>query len=173
MARYDAAVVNGTVVIPYLGALRCDIGIRGGRIAALTEAISSSEAESVGEGGGKVVRPGAVDSHFHLGIYRALAQDARSETASALVGGVTTVVSYFRTGRHYLNKSGPYREIFPEVLAATAGQAWTDYAYHIAVMTADQLDEVDWLLGGQGGGSFQYYMFYTGLNPPGPPPPPP
>src|SRR3990170_3105636 len=120
MARYDAAVVNGTVVIPYLGALRCDIRIRGGRIAALTEAISSSEAERVVDARGKVVLPGAVDSHFHLGIYRDLAQDARSETASALVGGVTTVVSYFRTGRHYLNKSGPYREIFPEVLAATA-----------------------------------------------------
>lgn len=164
MARYDAAVVNGTVVIPYLGALRCDIGIRGGRIAALVDAISSSEAESVVDARGKVVLPGAVDSHFHLGIYRDLAQDARSETASALVGGVTTVVSYFRTGRHYLNKSGPYREIFPEVLAATAGQAWTDYAYHIAVMTADQLDEVDWLVGEQGVGSFKYYMFYKGLN---------
>ena len=164
MARYDAAVVNGTVVIPYLGALRCDIGIRGGRIAALADAISSSEAESVVDARGKVVLPGAVDSHFHLGIYRDLAQDARSETASALVGGVTTVVSYFRTGRHYLNKSGPYREIFPEVLAATAGQAWTDYAYHIAVMTADQLDEVDWLVGEQGVGSFKYYMFYKGLN---------
>lgn len=164
MARYDAAVVNGTVVIPYLGALRCDIGIRGGRIAALADAISSSEAESVVDARGKVVLPGAVDSHFHLGIYRDLAQDARSETASALVGGVTTVVSYFRTGRHYLNKSGPYREIFPEVLAATAGKAWTDYAYHIAVMTADQLDEVDWLVGEQGVGSFKYYMFYKGLN---------
>src|SRR3972149_3855365 len=162
MARYDAAVVNGTVVDRYLGALRSDIGSRGGRVAALTGAISSSQAESVVDARGKVVLPGAVDSHFHLGIYRDLAQDARSETASALVGGVTTVVSYFRTGRHYLNKSGPSREFFPGALAATAGQAWTDYAYHIAVMTADQLDEVDWLVGGAGGGSVQLLIFHKG-----------
>lgn len=164
MPRYEVAVVNGTVVVPYLGALRCDIGTRDGRIAALADSIPASEAAEVVNARGKVVLPGAVDSHFHLGIYRDLPQDARSETASALVGGVTTVVSYFRTGRHYLNKSGPYREIFPEVLTATAGQAWTDYAYHIAVMTADQLDEVDWLVGEQGVGSFKYYMFYKGLN---------
>ena len=164
MARYEVAVVNGTAVVPYLGTLRCDIGISGGRIAALADSIPSSEAGEVVDARGKIVLPGAVDSHFHLGIYRDLPPDARSETASALVGGVTTVISYFRTGRHYLNKSGPYREIFPEVLAATAGQAWTDYAYHIAVMTADQLDEVDWLVGEQGVGSFKYYMFYKGLN---------
>ncbi len=164
MPRYETAILNGTVVIPYVGVVRCDIGIRDGRIAALADAIAPSDAGEVVDARGKIVLPGAVDSHFHLGIYRDLARDARSETAAALAGGVTTVISYFRTGRHYLNKSGPYREIFPEILAATAGQAHTDYGYHIAVMTADQLDEVDWLVREQGVGSFKYYMFYKGLN---------
>jgi dihydroorotase-like cyclic amidohydrolase len=105
-----------------------------------------------------------VDAHFHIGIYRPLAEDAESENRSALVGGVSTVVSYFRTGSHYLNRSGPYREIFPEVLAATDGQAYTDYGYHLAVMTSQQIDEVDWLVREMGVGSFKYYMFYKGLN---------
>ncbi len=164
MARYDAAVVNGTVVIPYVGPVRCDIGIRDGRIAALADALDPREAEEVVEGRGKVVLPGAVDSHFHLGIYRDLGEDAQSETASALVGGVTTIISYFRTGRHYLNKTGPYREIFPEVLAATAGRAHTDYAYHIAPMVAGHIEEVPWLVAEQGVASFKYYMFYKALN---------
>jgi len=43
---------------------------------------------------------GAVDAHCHLGIYRSLAEDAESETLSSLRGGVTTVISYFRTGSH-------------------------------------------------------------------------
>lgn len=164
MPRYDTAVLNGTVITADAGAVRCDIGIREGRIAALVDAISRSEAEEAVDARGKIVLPGAVDSHFHLGIYRDLAQDVRSETASALVGGVTTVVSYFRTGQHYLNKVGPYREIFPEVLASTSGQSYTDFGYHIAAMTSDQLDEVDWLVREQGVGSFKYYMFYKGLN---------
>jgi dihydropyrimidinase/allantoinase len=86
MPRYTLAVVNGTVVLPYVGMVRCDVGIRDGRIAALADAIPPSEAEEVLDARGEVVLPGAVDSHFHLGIYRDLARDARSETASALVG---------------------------------------------------------------------------------------
>jgi len=164
MPRYDTAVLNGTVVIPYVGAVRCDVGVRDGRIAALADSIASGDAEVVVDARGKLVLPGAVDSHFHIGIYRDLATDAKSETASALAGGVTTVLSYFRTGQNYLNKSGPYRTIFPEVVAATTGHAYTDFGYHIGVMTTEQLDEVDWLVATQGVGSFKYYMFYKGLN---------
>jgi dihydroorotase-like cyclic amidohydrolase len=164
MPRYDTAVLNGTVVIPYVGVTRCDVGIRDGRIAALADSIAAAETDTVIDARDRLVLPGAVDSHFHIGIYRDLATDARSETTSALAGGVTTVLSYFRTGQHYLNKSGPYRTIFPEVVAATVGQAYTDFGYHIGVMTTEQLDEVDWLVGEQGVASFKYYMFYKGLN---------
>jgi dihydroorotase-like cyclic amidohydrolase len=116
MARYDTAVLNGTVVVPYVGALRCDVGIRAGRIASLADAIEPADADAVVDARGRLVLPGAVDSHFHIGIYRDLATDARSETASALAGGVTTVISYFRTGLNYLNKSGPYRTSSPRSL---------------------------------------------------------
>jgi dihydroorotase-like cyclic amidohydrolase len=164
MARYDSAVVNGTVVIPYHGAVRCDIGIRGGRIAALADEIAPSEADEALDARGRLVMPGAIDGHFHLGIYRPLEDDVATETRSSLVGGVTSVISYFRTGHNYLNRSGPYREIFPEVLARSAGRAYADYGYHIAIMTAQQLDEVDWLITEQGVGSFKFYMFYKGLT---------
>jgi dihydropyrimidinase/allantoinase len=164
MARYETALVNGTVVVPDLGPVRCDIGVREGRVAALADGIAAQDADHVIDARGKLVLPGAVDSHFHIGIYRDLARDAESETRSALAGGVTTVVSYFRTGSHYLNKSGPYRTIFPEVVAATEGHAHTDFGYHLGIMTTDQLDEIDWLVGEQGVASFKYYMFYKGLN---------
>ena len=164
MARYDTAIVNGTVVMPYVGAMRSDVGVREGRIAALADAIAPGDADQVIDARGRLVLPGAVDSHFHIGIYRDLVRDAESETRSALAGGVTTVVSYFRTGSHYLNKTGPYRTIFPEVVAATEGHAFTDFGYHLGIMTTDQLDEVDWLVSEQGVASFKYYMFYKGLN---------
>src|SRR5207249_3931521 len=104
MPRYDTAVLDGTVVFPYLRAVRCDVGIRDGCIAALTDSIASTDATVVVDARDRLVLPGAVDSHFHIGIYRDLALDAESETASALAGGVTTVVSYFRTGQNDLNK---------------------------------------------------------------------
>src|SRR5437870_10256093 len=154
MARFDLAVLNGTLVVPYVGELRADVAARDGRIVQIGDTIDPADAESIVDARGKLVFPGGVDAHFHIGIYRPVAEDAESETRSALVGGVTTVVSYFRTGSHYLNRSGPYREIFPEVLAATDGHAYTDYGYHIAVMTTPQIDEVDWLVRDMGVGSF-------------------
>ncbi len=164
MARYDLAILNGTLVIPGTGIVRADVGVRDGLIAVLSDAISPSDAEQVVDARDRFVFPGAVDAHFHIGIYRPIADDAESETRSALVGGATTVISYFRTGGHYLNKSGSYRTIFPEVLEATAGHAYTDYAYHLALMTSEQIGEVDWLVREAGVGSFKYYMFYKGLN---------
>jgi len=164
MSQYDLVVKNGTLVIPYTGIVKADVAVRHGRIAAISTDIASTEGEQALDATGQIVFPGAVDSHYHVGIYRPLSEDAETESASSTVGGVTTILSYFRTGQHYLNKSGPYREIFPEVLELSRGHFYTDYGYHIAIMTSEQLDEVDMLVEQHGVGSFKFYMFYKGLN---------
>ncbi|MBV9232140.1 MAG: dihydroorotase family protein, partial [Chloroflexi bacterium] len=164
MSRYDTVILNGEAVLPGRGAVQTGIAIKDGRIAAIGAQIQPSEADEVIDARGKLVLPGAVDAHFHLGIYRNITQDTKSETTSALVGGVTSVLSYFRTGSHYLDKSGPYREIFPEVLAATQGHARVDYGYHLAPMMHTHVDEIDWLVNEQGVTSFKYYMFYKGMD---------
>jgi allantoinase len=164
MERFELAILGGTVVVPYSGEVRADVGVRDGRVVAIEDAIDPSRCDEVVDARGKVVLPGAVDGHFHIGIYRPVSADAESETRSALVGGVTSVVSYFRTGSHYLNKTGSYREIYPEVLRATEGHSYTDFGYHLGIMTSAQVSEIDWLVGEMGVASFKYYMFYKGLN---------
>jgi dihydropyrimidinase/allantoinase len=164
VARYDLLVKNGTLVLPGTGQVRTDLAVSGGTVASLGADIASSEADEVLDAGGKVVLPGAVDAHFHIGIYRELGLDAYEETRSSLVGGATTVVSYFRTGSHYLNRTGPYRQILPEVLAAVDGKAWTDYSFHLAPMTLEQIEEIPSLVRDHGITSFKYYMFYKGFD---------
>jgi dihydropyrimidinase/allantoinase len=164
MARFDTVVSGGTLVVPFVGVLRADIGIRDGVIASIADEIDRSSADEAIDARDRHVFPGAVDSHYHLGIYRDLTEDAETETTSSLVGGVTTVISYFRTGSHYLNKSGPYRQIFPEVLSKVEGHAKTDFAFHLAPMTAEHVREIPWLADEMGVSSFKYYMFYKGLN---------
>ena len=105
MTRFDTVVLNGQVVLPGRGLTRADLALKDGRIAMVGEDIAPGEADEVIDARGKLVLPGAVDAHFHLGIYRNISQDTESETTSALAGGVTTVLSYFRTGSHYLEKS--------------------------------------------------------------------
>jgi dihydropyrimidinase/allantoinase len=164
MARYDLVVTGGTLVIPFVGEVRGDVAVKDGRIAAIGDSFGPSDATDAIDARGKHVFPGAVDSHYHLGIYRPITEDTESETTSSLVGGVTSVISYFRTGSHYLNKTGPYRTIFPEVLSAVEGHAKVDYGFHLAPMTAEHVSEIGFLADEYGVTSFKYYMFYKGFN---------
>lgn len=164
MARYELVVKNGTLVLPGTGPVRTDLAVSEGKVTALAADIASAQADEVIDATGKVVLPGAVDAHFHIGIYRELGLDAYEETRSSLVGGATTVISYFRTGAHYLNRTGPYQQILPEVLSAVDGKAWTDYSFHLAPMTVAQIEEIPSLVRDHGITSFKYYMFYKGFD---------
>src|SRR5205823_599831 len=77
LARYDLAVTGGTVVIPFRGAVRTDIGVRDGRIVAIEDGIAPRDADDVVDARGKLVFPGGVDGHFHIGIYRPVSEDAQ------------------------------------------------------------------------------------------------
>lgn len=163
MATYDTVVLGGRLVVPGGGPVEAGVGIRNGVIAAISRDLSAADGDEVVDATDRVVFPGGVDAHYHLGIYRSFGQDAASETRSSLVGGATTVLSYFRTGQHYLERTGPYRELLPEVIDAVAPAAYTDFGFHVAPMTADQVDEIDWLVDDAGVTSFKYFMFYKGL----------
>jgi dihydropyrimidinase/allantoinase len=91
-------------------------------------------------------------------------EDATSESRSAAWGGVTTIGSYFRTGKNYLNKSGPYKEIFPEVLEKSKNSFYTDYVYHITIMNPEQMNEIEMLVSEFGVSTFKYFMFYKMLD---------
>lgn len=86
MSRYDLVILGGTAVLPGLGPVRLDIGVKDGRVAALADSLAASDGDAVVDARGRHVLPGAVDSHFHVGIYRPHAEDARSESASAVSG---------------------------------------------------------------------------------------
>src|SRR5207237_4898351 len=75
-------------------------------------------------------------------------------------GGVTSSLNYFRTGQYYLNKGGPYRDFFPEVLRLSQGRFHVDYGYHLAPMDATQIGEIPELIERHGVTSFKIFMFY-------------
>ena len=164
MSGYDLVIKGGHVVIPYVGVQKADIGVQAEKIAAIESNISTSGAKKIIDASNRYVFPGAIDSHFHIGIYRPLAEDAASESTSAASGGVTTILSYFRTGQDYLNKIGPYREILPELLELSEKSFLVDYGYHLACMTEDHINEIEWLVTEGGVSTLKYYMFYKLLT---------
>jgi len=163
MATYDLLIKNGSVVLADK-VENCTIAVKDGKIAAISAVeIPDAEAAEVMDAKGLTIMPGAVDCHTHLGIYAPLDTDTQSETKAALTGGVTTMMTYFRTGAHYMNKTGPYHEIFKEALDLTAGNAYCDYCFHLAPMDGLQVKEMEWLVE-QGVVTYKYFMFYKGLN---------
>ena len=105
-----------------------DLGLKDGRFARMAPSIPASDARRVYDGRGRLAFPGVVDAHTHAGIYAPLADDALTESRAAVSGGVTTMLTYFRTGQYYLNRGGPYAEFFPDVLKISEGRYHCDYA---------------------------------------------
>jgi allantoinase len=161
----DLVIKNVRIVRPRQTAVvRRDLGVKDGRFALIAPEIAAAEARDVYDGRGLLAFPGVVDAHTHVGIYAPLADDAVSESKAAAMGGVTTMLTYFRTGQYYLNRGGPYREFFPEVLRLSSERYWCDYAYHLAPIQGGHVDEMEALAVEHGVPSFKIFMFYGGYG---------
>jgi allantoinase len=159
--KWDLVIKNARVVRPRGDAVHdADIAIKGGKFARIAGNIAAREAKAVYDAKGRLAFPGVVDAHMHTGIYSPLSEDAVSESRAAAQGGVTSSLNYFRTGQYYLNKGGPYRKFFPEVLKIANGRFHVDYGFHLAPMDSTQISEVATLVGKHGVSSFKVFMFY-------------
>jgi len=161
----DLVIKNVRVVRPGRPAVESlDLGVRDGRFARVAPDIPAADARVVYDARGRLGFPGVVEAHTHVGIYGPLAEDAVSESRAAVSGGVTTMLTYFRTGQYYLNRGGAYAEFFPEVLRQSAGRYHCDYAYHLAPIAASHGDEMEALATRHGVPSFKIFMFYGGYG---------
>ncbi len=141
-----------------------DIGVRDGVIVEISTGIDPGRAVQVVDGAGRFAFPGVVDGHQHWGIYNPLEEDAVSESRASAQGGVTTGITYIRTGQYYLNQGGPYREFLPRVLTALEGRSYIDYALHVAPMTKEHIEELPAIATEFGITSFKVFMFYGGFG---------
>jgi allantoinase len=165
MPALDLLVKNVRVVLPDdSDPAELDIGVVDGRFARLAPGIPAAESAAVIDGRGKLAFPGVVDAHQHWGIYNALADDTRTESRASAQGGVTTAITYMRTGQYYLNSGGPYEEFFPQVLSAAADRSYVDYGFHVAPMMSRHIAEIPLLIEQFGVTSFKIFMFYGGFG---------
>lgn len=161
MTPLDLIVKNVRVVRPDRAEVaEADLGIADGRFARVEPNLPAEDAAEVVDGRGLLAFPGVVDAHQHWGIYNPLDEDTRTESRAAAQGGVTTGITYVRTGAYYMNRSGPYAEVFPDILAAAQGRAYIDYGFHVAPILKRHIDEIPLLIDEFGVTSFKIFMFY-------------
>lgn len=158
---FDLLIKNVRVVRPNASMVEeADIAISNGKFAKIAPGIAPAAAKEVWDGKNRLAFPGLVDAHMHTGIYSPLAEDAVTESRAAAQGGVTSSLNYMRTGGYYLNKGGPYKKFFPEVLDLSEGNFHVDYAYHLAPMSGQHIRELPSLVNDFGVTSFKIFMFY-------------
>ncbi|MCO6390096.1 amidohydrolase family protein [Aliihoeflea aestuarii] len=140
MTNFDLLVRGGEAILPNRGRVRCDIAVSDGRIARILAPGEAAEAVRVIDATGRVILPGVIDAHLHLGHGKDISrprqpEDATVESASAAVGGVTCMVPY-------LMASEPHETIFDEVKRVTEAGSRIDFGYHFIISTEEQLASV-------------------------------
>ncbi|VTU45371.1 dihydroorotase [Variovorax sp. PBL-E5] len=152
--KFDCIVRNGIVVFPDRGEGRVDLGIVGGKIAAILEPGLPNTASETIDAAGKFVFPGLIDAHMHFGIAGSPDEYA-TETGASAQGGFTTVLGY-------LLNSVPYSETFPKQKALGESQAHIDFAYHFGMAKEEHLEEVPRYVEEFGVTSFKYFTNFKG-----------
>jgi dihydropyrimidinase len=162
MAAFDL-VIRGGEVITATDRTVCDVGVRGGKVAALGQALDAGAKEI--DAAGKLVLPGGIDSHCHIeqvsGMGVMCADDFHSGTVAAAYGGTTTIIPF--AAQH---RGQSARAIVEDYRARGDAKAVIDYAVHLIIT-----DPTEQVLGQElpalirdGYTSFKVYMTYDGTK---------
>jgi dihydropyrimidinase len=124
----DLVIRNGTVVRED-GVDRMDVAVTGGRISAIGRGLSGARTI---DADGLIVLPGGVDNHCHIeqpvSKNGASADTFATATASAAVGGTTSIVCFARQaeGETLARTVEAYRE--------KASRSVVDHAFHVMII---------------------------------------
>jgi dihydroorotase len=119
-------VISGGTVVNHAGRAQADVGIRGGRFAAIGSLGSAAARERV-DARGLHVLPGVIDSQVHFrepGLeYK---EDLATGTAGAALGGVVALFEMPNTKPSMTTADG-----LRDKLARAKGRAWVDHAFYM------------------------------------------
>ena len=156
----DLSIENGLFVVPKTGVFRGTVGIREGRIVAILDSPQGLVARERIDAKGRYLLPGLVEPHVHYGYRGRLASHFATETASAALGGITTVIPFYRD---IANPTGLYENL-GEVKRIGEANSCIDFSLHLLLITRNQLAKVKEYTEGNGIPSFKFYMAYKGKD---------
>jgi dihydropyrimidinase len=133
---YDTLIKNGSVVFPGTGIIKCDIGIKDGKITGFFENNESPGSMKVIDASGLYVMPGVVDVHTHVGFTGEIAKDFKQESISGALGGVTSFIPYI------LQKE-KYSKNHSQLVEMGSSNSLIDFAMHYTIVSEEQLNEVE------------------------------
>ena len=147
----DLLIKNGSVVIPKVGIINTNIMIENGKIKDLTKSLNNISYSKSIDATGKYILPGLIDPHVHYGVYTPIENAAKTESKSAAIGGVTTMIRMLRL---YSN----YRNNITKQIEASEKNHINDFTIHCSILIDEHLDDIPYLVHNIGINSFKAYM---------------
>jgi dihydropyrimidinase len=159
----DLVIRNGWVVTPR-GIVSGGLAVKDGIIVQIGADLSLPEAEQTVDARGLIVFPGIIDPHQHIGLGMAqdeakFVKDITTESVSAAVGGVTTLISTM--GGLNAETSVPPLEMSRN---AAAKHSIVDFKFHVAPITDPLIAEIPTMIDRYGVTSFKFPLGYIGAE---------
>lgn len=151
--KLDLFLKNGLLVLPGEGVVPGGLGIRGGKIVLLAGSGEDFAAARSIDCQGQWVMPGVIDPHVHFG-FGDPENDFRTESRSAALGGVTSVISFYRTK--------DFRKGFDAERARAESQSVIDFSYHLGLTNDLHVKTLAECYERFGISSYKMYMMYKG-----------
>jgi dihydropyrimidinase len=152
-------VIRNARVVRHDGEFHGGVAVAGGRIVATGADDALPDAKRVIDAAGRVLMPGVIDPHCHLGVKYPYAEDMRTETAAAASGGVTTVLLYIR------NLKPSYLPFYAERKALGEENSIIDFGFHFGIQREEHIAEIPEVVAKTGVRSFKCYFGYEPDNP--------
>ncbi|MEJ8814772.1 amidohydrolase family protein [Variovorax ureilyticus] len=152
-------VIRNARVVRHDGEFHGGVAVKDGKIVLTGADSALPKGHREIDAGGRVLMPGVIDPHCHLGVKYPYAEDMRTETAAAASGGVTTALLYIR------NLKPSYLPFYEERKALGEENSIIDFGFHFGIQREEHIAEIPEIAAKTGVRSFKCYFGYEPDNP--------
>ena len=152
-------VIRNARVVRHDGEFHGGVAVKDGKIIITGTDAALPDAHRVIDAQGRVLMPGLIDPHCHLGVKYPYPEDMRTELAAAASGGITTALLYIR------NLKPSYIPFYEERKALGEENAPIDFGFHFGIQREEHIAEIPEIVAKTGVRSFKCYFGYEPDNP--------
>ena len=153
----DLVIKNGILITPQ-GRIHGGLTVSGGKITEVGSDGSLPKAREEVNAQGFVVLPGLIDPHVHLGQDKEekFRDQCRTESITAALGGITTMITTARFG----NALEPRLPTYRKAKEVGRNHSFIDFKFNAFMTNQKHLEEIEGLMK-EGVCSFKLMMAYT------------
>lgn len=151
-------LLHNARVVTHAGEFSGGVAVSDGRVVAIGDRRALPSAQREIDLTGRVLMPGLIDPHCHLGVNYSYDDDIQTETAGAAMGGVTTILLFIR------NPAGSYIPFYHDRRRRGEDHATIDFGFHFGIQLEEHIPEIPHIAAETGVRSFKCHMGYEPGN---------